>query len=105
MIFSYPRCRYPISGFASVTVSPSTFTFMFQRPCVMGCWGPMLIQNSGTHFPPRSLRRVMYWRAGCLAEVLRGGGDFQVAGGGVPRWGGGDPVSVSLGAHPPRARD
>src|SRR5437867_9917194 len=46
MIFSYPRWRYPISGSASVIVSPSIFTRMFQRPWVIGCWGPMFTQNS-----------------------------------------------------------
>src|SRR2546427_4459896 len=53
MIFSYPRWRYPISGSASVIVSPSIFTFMFQRPWVIGCWGPMFTQNSATSPPPR----------------------------------------------------
>src|SRR6267143_2416811 len=46
MIFSYPRWRYPISGAASVIVSPSIFTFMFHSPWVIGCCGPMFTQNS-----------------------------------------------------------
>src|SRR5467141_4413661 len=70
MIFSYPRCRYPISGFASVTVSPSTLTFMFQRPWVIGCCGPMLIQNSGTSLPPAKLAACDVLAVDLLGEVL-----------------------------------
>src|SRR5437867_307655 len=53
MIFSYPRWRYPISGSASVIVSPSIFTRMFQSPWVIGCWGPMFTQNSAMSPAPR----------------------------------------------------
>src|SRR5436309_7084369 len=80
MIFSYPRWRYPISGSASVIVSPSIFTRMFQRPWVIGCWGPMFTQNSttspapGLELPPadvlalRLLREVLPQRV--VPEVL-----------------------------------
>src|SRR6267143_6485325 len=55
MIFSYPRWRYPISGAASVIVSPSIFTFMFHSPWVIGCCGPMFTQSSAISAAPRLL--------------------------------------------------
>src|SRR5579864_3908042 len=40
--FSKPVCRYPISGSASRTRSPSSLSRTRSTPCVLGCWGPML---------------------------------------------------------------
>src|SRR6266545_1299414 len=80
MIFSYPRWRYPISGSASVIVSPSIFTRMFHSPWVIGCWGPMFTQNwaispaprlqfpAGDVLPLRLLREVLPERV--VLEVL-----------------------------------
>src|SRR6185312_6638603 len=40
--FSMPVCRYPRSGIAFRTVSPSSSNKMRSTPCVDGCCGPML---------------------------------------------------------------
>ena len=60
-IFSSPRCKYPMSGVALVTISPSSSRIMRRTPCVDGCEGPMLI----TSFSP-SISSVS-----CMAFKLR----------------------------------
>src|SRR5882762_7558729 len=40
--FSIPVWRYPRSGTAFTTVSPSSSSKMRSTPCVEGCCGPML---------------------------------------------------------------
>src|SRR6266446_4834928 len=40
--FSIPVCKYPRSGIAFTTVSPSSSNKMRSTPCVDGCCGPML---------------------------------------------------------------
>src|SRR5260370_39783419 len=40
--FSIPVCRYPRSGVAFTTVSPSSSSKILSTPCVDGCCGPML---------------------------------------------------------------
>src|SRR5687767_5816573 len=42
MLFSIPVWRYPISGMALITVSPSSSTASRNTPCVDGCCGAML---------------------------------------------------------------
>src|SRR5260370_13453203 len=40
--FSIPVCKYPRSGIAFTTVSPSSSSRIRSTPCVDGCCGPML---------------------------------------------------------------
>src|SRR5229473_4385063 len=40
--FSIPVCKYPRSGTAFTTVSPSSSSKMRNTPCVDGCCGPIL---------------------------------------------------------------
>src|SRR3954449_958479 len=39
--FSIPVCKYPRSGTAFTTVSPSSSSRILKTPCVDGCCGPM----------------------------------------------------------------
>ena len=41
IVFSIPVCRYPISGVALITVSPSSTSSSRNTPCVDGCCGPI----------------------------------------------------------------
>ena len=41
VIFSSPRCRYPMTGSALRTISPSSSNWMRSTPWVDGCDGPM----------------------------------------------------------------
>ncbi len=40
IVFSMPVCRYPMSGTALTTVSPSRTSSSRSTPCVDGCCGP-----------------------------------------------------------------
>src|SRR5918994_354594 len=42
-IFSWQRCRYPITGSHLTTVSPSSSSMSRRSPCIAGCCGPMFI--------------------------------------------------------------
>src|SRR5215210_4240889 len=42
-IFSWQRCRYPITGSHLTTVSPSSSRMSLRSPCIAGCWGPMFM--------------------------------------------------------------
>src|SRR5215212_1583932 len=42
-IFSWQRCRYPITGSHLTTVSPSSDRISLRSPCMAGCCGPMFM--------------------------------------------------------------
>src|SRR5215217_2172226 len=42
-IFSWQRCRYPITGSHLTTVSPSSSRMSLRSPCMAGCCGPMFM--------------------------------------------------------------
>src|SRR5919107_1961914 len=42
-IFSWQRCRYPITGSHLTTVSPSSSRMSRRSPCIAGCCGPMFM--------------------------------------------------------------
>src|SRR5919107_3505614 len=42
-IFSWQRCRYPITGSHLTTVSPSSSRMSLRSPCIAGCCGPMFM--------------------------------------------------------------
>src|SRR5829696_4303894 len=42
-IFSWQRCRYPITGSHLTTVSPSSSSMSRRSPCIAGCCGPMFM--------------------------------------------------------------
>src|SRR5215203_2264944 len=42
-IFSWQRCKYPITGSQRTTVSPSSSRMRRKRPCIAGCCGPMFM--------------------------------------------------------------
>ena len=57
-VFSMPVWRYPMTGLARTTVSPSSSIMIRSTPCVEGCCGPMLMiivspsPSSSGHGPP-----------------------------------------------------
>src|SRR5215212_2812277 len=42
-IFSWQRCKYPITGSHLTTVSPSSDRISLRSPCMAGCCGPMFM--------------------------------------------------------------
>src|SRR5215210_4763065 len=42
-IFSWQRCKYPITGSHLTTVSPSSSRMSLKSPCIAGCCGPMFM--------------------------------------------------------------
>src|SRR5215208_5733273 len=42
-IFSWQRCRYPMTGSHLTTVSPSSSSMSLRSPCIAGCCGPMFM--------------------------------------------------------------
>src|SRR5919107_5856527 len=42
-IFSWQRCKYPITGSHLTTVSPSSSRISLRSPCMAGCCGPMFM--------------------------------------------------------------
>src|SRR5215218_25644 len=47
-IFSWQRCRYPITGSHLTTVSPSSSKMSLRSPCMAGCCGPMFMSMASS---------------------------------------------------------